>query len=511
MYILTNRLIELRNGALPLPWYHRAPLGLMSGTNVHVALQAKHFPASGEKPPRPFGDLIVSVIDPENWPFVFEISASKADQPGVLAEVYEKAPPLNIVFAEAVTVDSGSRHDARLLLEPYYGGFGDSPDDIEAEVVPQIEAIEESLMKEQGFDDVLPRPIHLDDHELVWEDEGSIEEGWVRVDGLDEAIAEQAGESDEAEKYDLEAAVISADTERRILRYVFPRKHAVSVSIKHRDRPGVMAEIAKALAGRNLNILSSLLRRGSTPASKAEVVFVVEPKDDVKDRDEVEARVRDALRVLPSRLRLNVNVWWPLDPEAVLYPRRPHEIAVRPTKALESEILAVKATVPKGMQPIFISRRFVDPNDDYSQQVVEELRRVLEKHGWFALEALPQPGGFGPLAPEAVKAMMWASNAAIMLVISTPDERELSMNLAHECGFMQGQGKPLLPLVEEDMVGSIQEHANLQGLPLLTFSKENALKVDKADSIEARISHWVGGPAQQPEDGGPEDAAAPAV
>lgn len=177
MYILTNRLIELRNGALPLPWYHRAPLGLMSGTNVHVALQAKRVAAPGKDPLRPFGDLIVSVIDPENWPFVTEISAVKADQPGVLADAYAKAPPLNIVFAEAVTVDSGSRHDARLLLEPYYRGFGDSAEDIEAEVGTQIEEIKESLLEEQGFDEVCPRRIHLGDHELVWEDEGRIEEG----------------------------------------------------------------------------------------------------------------------------------------------------------------------------------------------------------------------------------------------------------------------------------------------------------------------------------------------
>ncbi len=97
MYILTNRLVSLRRGALPLPWYHRAPLGLMSGTHVHVALQ----PSKA----RPFGDLIVSVVDPENWPFVSEVSASRGDEPGVLADVYKAAPPLNIVFAEAVTVD----------------------------------------------------------------------------------------------------------------------------------------------------------------------------------------------------------------------------------------------------------------------------------------------------------------------------------------------------------------------------------------------------------------------
>ena len=63
--------------------------------------------------------------------------------------------------------------------------------------------------------------------------------------------------------------MISADTERRILRYVFPRKGAVSVSVKHSDRPGAMGEIAGALADSKLNILSSLLRRGSAPANSA--------------------------------------------------------------------------------------------------------------------------------------------------------------------------------------------------------------------------------------------------
>src|SRR5690242_19301218 len=133
VYILTNRLVALRGTSLPLPWYHRAPLGLMSGTPVHVALQA---PKS-----RPFGDLIVSVIDPENWPFVSEISASRADEPGVLADVYKAAPPLNIIFAEAVTVGSGSRHDARLLLEPYYRHPNESDQDVQAKAQEHIEEV----------------------------------------------------------------------------------------------------------------------------------------------------------------------------------------------------------------------------------------------------------------------------------------------------------------------------------------------------------------------------------
>jgi predicted amino acid-binding ACT domain protein len=493
MYILTNRLVNLREGSLPLPWYHRAPLGLMSGTNIHVALQARAKTEGEGKELRPFGDLIVSVIDPENWPLVSEISAFKTDQPGLLAKVYDKAPPLNIVFAEAVTVDGGSRHDARLILEPYYRQFGDEAEDLRVQVHSKIEEIKAWLLEEQQFGDADDRLIHDDDHELVWEDEGRIEEGWVKVEGLEEAIAEQAAESKAAASYDQRTAVISADTERRILRYVFPRKHAVSVSIKHRDRPGVMAEIAKALAGRNLNILSSLLRRGSTSASKAEVVFVAEPKYDAESQHEVEDQVREALKGLAPRLRLKVDVSGPLDPEDVLYPRRPHEIAVRPSKSLESEILAVKRTVPRKMRPVFISRRFVDPNERYGQEVVGELRRALEANGCFPLEALPRPGGFGPLAPDAIKAMMWASEAGVQLVIPTDDERDFSVNLSHESGFMQGLGKPLLPLVQKNCEISIFKHANFQGLPLGTFSKENALKKDMPDSIASEVAQWIRG------------------
>ncbi|MGN6257278.1 MAG: ACT domain-containing protein [Solirubrobacterales bacterium] len=459
----------------------------MSGTNVHVALQ--------EAQERPFGDLIVSVINPENWSMVSEVNASKTDQVGLLADIYKAAPPLNIVFAEAVTVDSGSRHDARLFLEPYFQEYNAPPKKIESAVDANLRSTKEYLEdKERNFK-VTTNPVPLDDHQLDWEDEGRIEEGWVSVVGLEEAIAKQHEASDEANRYDLETAVISADTERRILRYVFPRKNAVAVSIKHRDRPGVMGEIAEAFAGNNLNILSSLLRRGSTPASKAEVVFVAEPRDDVETRAEVAMRVREALEGLPPRLRLHVAISGPVDPEAVLYPRRPHEIAVRPSKALETEILAVKETVPERMRPVFISRRFVDLTHEHSQEVVEELKRALESHGWFPLEALPQPGGFGPLAPEAVKAMMWASEAAILLVVETPNEQDFNINLAHECGFMQGQRKPLLPLVQSDKRGSVIEHANLQGLPLETFDKENALKKDEPNSIAAAIRRWVGGPA----------------
>lgn len=481
MYILTNRLVSLRDGALPLPWYHRAPLGLMSGTPVHVALQ----PARSR-----FGDLIVSVIDPENWPFVSEITASRADEPGVLADVYKAAPPLNIVFAEAITVDAGSRHDARLLLEPYYPLLEEDDDEVQAEVQKQIQELKASL-EVLGFGAPHDKRVHRDHIEPVWMDIGSIKLGWIQLDGLSEAVEAQAKQVPDGKNYDLKTAVISADTERRILRYVFPRKGAVSVSVTHSDRPGAMGEIADALAGSKLNILSSLLRRGSAPARKAEVVMVVEPTDDTFDRDEVEKRARLALANLSYKLRVGVDVSKPVNPEEVLYPRRPHEIAVRPSTALEAEIRAIREELPADKRPIFISRRFVDLGDEYSRQVVQELRDALDEYGCVAVEAKPR-GGADRTASDAVKARMWASDAAILLVISTPtDERQFSENLAHECGFMQGQGKPLLPLVQNDVVDSVHRIANFQGLQLSTFAKESAMNHQGPDSIHGAVRQWV--------------------
>lgn len=482
MYILTNRLVSLRRGALPLPWYHRAPLGLMSGTPVYVALQ----------PPnrRPFGDLILSVVDPENWPFVSEVIASRTDMPGVLADVYKAAPPLNIVFAEAVTIDSGSRHDARLLLEPYYRDFGESDDEVASEAATQIEELKHSLQKLK-FSATDDKQIHPDHIEPIWTDTGTIELGWVDIEGLWDALAVQAQASETAHEYDLETAVVSADTERRLLRYVFPRKGAVSVSVKHRDRPGAMGEIAEALAGNRLNILSSLLRRGSAAASKAEVVMVVEPTDKPVMREEVELRARTALAELPYKLQVRVNVWEPVPAEEVLYPRRPHEIAVRPSIALEAEVRAIHDELPVGKRPIFISRRFVDPADDYSRQVLQELQDALEQYGCVAVEAKPQ-GGNERAAPDSVKARMWACDAAILLVVSTPsDEHQFSVNLAHECGFMQGQGKPLLPLVQADVVEDVVGHANMQGLQLSTFKRDSAMNRQRPDSIHGAIRQWV--------------------
>jgi predicted amino acid-binding ACT domain protein len=504
MYILTSRLVKLPNqkgrkgDKLPLPWYHRAPLGLMSETHVHVALQKPHS--------RPFGDLLVSVVDPENWRMVTEISASKEEAPGVLAAMFEKTPPLNIVFAEAVTVDSGRRHDARLVVEPGHPLEGDET------VRTEIDRLREEL-REMKFVKREKSRLHPHHREAEWMGIGEIDTGWVHIPGWREAVEAQETAGPDAHQYDTTMAVVSADTQRRLLRFVFPRRGAVSVAVKHTDRPGAMGELAGVLTSQGLNILSSLLRRGSASQNMAEMVVVVEPAEEPMETEQVEALVRKTLSGLQPSLRVTREISRAED--AVLYPRRPHEIAARPPLALEGTIRAIQETVPEGLIPIFISRRFLDTADPYTDEAVEELHSALMDNGCFPLEASPQMG-VEVAVLDSVKARMWASEAAILFVVKPLAEQSaegaeeeaegdaerkcetnkdklsaFSENLAHECGFMQGQAKPLLPLVEKDAEPEIQRNANLQGLQLTTFHREQPVDPDGPNSIARKVEAWV--------------------
>src|SRR5687768_12922836 len=127
---------------LPLPWWHRAPLGFLNGTSVFVSL------VEG-KGRRPVGDLLVSVLNPNS--LMIHVGCRRADQPGVLAEVFKVANPveenLNIALAEAVTVDSGAMHDVTLICEPRGSRRA-------GEFLPQLKQGLESA----GFSSVLVQP-----------------------------------------------------------------------------------------------------------------------------------------------------------------------------------------------------------------------------------------------------------------------------------------------------------------------------------------------------------------
>jgi hypothetical protein len=119
---------------------------------------------------------------------------------------------------------------------------------------------------------------------------------------------------------------------------------------------------------------------------------------------------------------------------------------------------------------------------------------VLDELGCVVVEAEVLPGGTRTSMDE-VSAAMWAARAGIVLGVEPSGETEVafSLNLAHEFGFMQGQGKPLLLLVEapSKVEKELDAWSNLKGITAPRFSKEYALSPDDDLSLRAVVTRWV--------------------
>ena len=474
MYVLGN-LIQLPadGDELPLPWWHRAPLGLLSGTDVWVGLQK---PRS-----RPIGDLLVSTIDPQKWRHLRKIECEKLDVPGVLAEAFGAVQPLNIALAEAITVDSGRRHHITLVCEPQ------QPGEQVTELISDWQNSVSSRLQDLDFETRDVSPLYSGPEELEWYDVSTVKGGWLRRTSWREKLLRQHPELNEDE-VDLTAAVVSADTTERVLRFVFPRPGARTVTVEHRDSPGALSAIARRLADAEFNILSALLRRGGAKPHKALLLAVVEPVGVPVDRvDEV---LDEALSDLDIDLMPDKRIGRALPPGNVIYPLRPHEVVARVPNELLPKVQVEMAKVPEGRTPIFISRRFVR-DDPRSEEIVEALRESLEERGFWAVEGVPNPGTSTPSSYE-VLSKMWISRACILLVITPPtDELAFSLNLAHEAGFFSGQGKPLLPLVQKGAGKAILDAANFAGTMLSEFSRDKATRPMEKDSIAQVIDPWL--------------------
>ena len=90
-----------------------------------------------------------------------------------------------------------------------------------------------------------------------------------------------------------------------------------------------------------------------------------------------------------------------------------------------------------------------------------------------------------------VSSKLWTSQAGVFLVTKEPDNMHISINLAHELGFLLGQGKAVLMLVEDDeeCIKRMNSFANIAGVLFQRFSPQVAR--DRPMSIHSRISAWV--------------------
>jgi hypothetical protein len=485
MFILGDLLsLSLTDQRLPLPWWHRAPLALESGTHVYVAL-------TEPKEDRP-GDILVSVLDPTHWDKIFRIRCYYEERPGVVAKVFGvvASHKWNIALAETVTVDGGRSHAVDLFCEP--SGWPT----IDPDISPLVEELRQS-----GFQVERQALLGPARPQILWTRVGEVRSGWVvnkEGQGLPwrVEVEHQIAGLKRTDQFDLSKLVVSADTEKRFLRCVVPRVGVRNVIIEHADEPGALSELTTALQRAGLNVLSSLLKRGGAQARNAVLVAVCEPSvlpstNGVTQVQQLDADITEQVKNIPCVYRADIAITSGKQPRTVIYSRRRDDVVITVPRHLKPRVLDRRASLDRKKVSIFLSQRFIGGRPE---SYADEVRKVLKENGCNVVQASIRNGGIQTSFDE-VSAAMWASNAGIVLVACPDDHKDaaFSLNLAHEFGFFQGQGKPLLVLVENDtkVIADLDQLTNVKGVTAPRFSRDQAFHASNPQSIASKIAEWL--------------------
>lgn len=480
MFILGDLIaVPLNEPKLPLPWWHRAPLAFESGTQVTLAV-------THPKEDRP-GDLLVSVINPNKWPQSYRIRCFYQDKPGIVAKVFgfTRKHHWNIALAETVTIDAGRNHALDLICEP-----------AGPHSAPSVQALLAEL-KDAGFEH--PKSQRLGEPgPTLWNRAGEVRGGWL-VDnhgrGLPwrEKLTEQLNSMKRLHEFDLTKLVISADTATRCLRAVIPRKGVQNVVIEHKDVYGALKELTDALWRAGFNVLSSLLKRGGAPKENAVLIAICEPVKLGEDDDVLRKRIEDEVRKIDEFYRAEPRITGGHLCYKVLDVKRHGDTIIHMPEELGWRVQRRKdelSQVRKGA--IFLSYRISNPK---TRPYVEEIREVLKLAGYDVVESPSRSHGSHGLQSsfEDVSAAMWVSDGVIV-VIADADDIPVSLNLAHEFGFFQGQTKPILWLTEQsEKVEAFvdQTFSNVKGMAKPHFSPEMAMQREHQDSIASKVREWL--------------------
>ncbi len=231
-----------------------------------------------------------------------------------------------------------------------------------------------------------------------------------------------------------------------------------------------------------------MLRRGGARPKNAILVAVCEPSKSLSI-DNHKQMLQENLKKLNQKIRPKWKIKVGDNLKYLIYPKHPDDFVARvPSELIPHIKTYLKEVEPKKI-PIFLSRRFL--TGDRRDKIVITVKEILSKNGYQVIEANPEPGYFMTSIIQ-IASKMWLSKAGIVLVTGSAEQDGFGINLAHEAGFMQGQGKPVMVLVEEDSRESMKKFTNISGLVAPGFANDdNAFDPIHKSSIEAIITKWI--------------------
>jgi hypothetical protein len=358
----------------------------------------------------------------------------RPDEKGVIASVLSELTNVNIALAESATDETGDTHEITLVCEPAHEG---AP-------MPTSSSLKRRYQKKG----LLASVRDYQERTILWQRPAVVRRGWLRDVAWRKEV--QTHRASSGPDVDLTRAVVSADTSHRILRFVFPLTNARTLRIEHRDSPTVLLEIMNHLVEADLNVLSMVLRRGGARPKNAVLVAVCEPQRP----DEADHRFRqaeDGLNRCHPRHHIAVRSHDGIDGSFAVTPREAETVLVRMPVGLSEEVRRIRRKERKPHQPaVFLSRRLLgDANTaSYARAAIQ----AIEGAGGCLLEVALREAGLGTtVIYQTVMSHLWASDAGIILVSHVGGNDPIGTNIPYEYGFLQGQGKPALLLVEEGL------------------------------------------------------------
>jgi hypothetical protein len=413
-------IVELRPelDCLPLPWWCRAPLGLLNRTPVYVALL--------KKSRRIVGDVIVSVLDPNKWESIIRVECRGPDEPGVIANVLDAVKELNVALAETVTIETGEMHQAILICE------GSKSESARAHVPRVMDKLTKAGFKEFRVDPYARLPLPVLKHEIV-----SVQRGWLQDLSLGNWLRTEFDDGT-LTRVDLSRAVVSADTEKRLLRFVFPRLGSRTIKIRHSDKPGTLRQLSEVLVKCELNVLSALLRRGGQERGDSELVAVCEPPEGA-DVASFYAKVEQGINALPQQLRARLTFE-------------------------DARAAAEVISLGKAIRPVLVSDAFFPlPGTN----ILNAVCGTLKKHGCRPVMASVVKKG---ASQEQVRQVPPAVGGIVLMARDVTSSPHFPFDLARELGYFQAQGIPVLVLAETAIVDSLQTLCSRSGVQLGFYS-----------------------------------------
>ena len=472
---------------LPIPWWHRASLGLAHDTWVHLAL----IDSAVQSGRRPVGDLVVSVLNPYDWHRMIRVTAWRKESPGVVADLMGAVPPLNIALAESVLLEEGQNFYGFLVLEQ----FRDTEETL-AEAMPNNALFDdfENRLKKNKFD-YHQKKLREQKLKVRWSSYEKVDHGWLNTEKWKYEIEEQYSKKD-LENIDLTKIVVSADTERRVLRYTFPKRGAMTLRVEHRDRPGALGYIAQAITDSGLNILSGILQRGGAKPKHALLAAVCEPTRQDLSRDSIELLINKKLKEIAPRYEIDHRVSYGLNPKSIVYVKHPDQLMVNLPSTLQDKICQIKSKWPsKHGIPVFISHPVYVSKRSRQNMILDVVKETLIENGCIPVDAPPLPTHPDQIAYIEVRSRLWACKACIILGGARPRAAgtALTRSMAHEWGYMEGQGKPTLLLVPgRQYQQAVRDFPNVFGVTAGPFaSGNNAFNPTEDFSISRIIGNWV--------------------